>query len=244
VSQNFELLQSIEHDSEIPRSDTRETGALNATIPVSDSALREELLKLVYRIFLLRPRSDPGGLSVLFTGIDSGSGSSSICALGAKTLAAETAGTICVVDANLRSPSLDVAFGVENVTKLPSVSRDALGSIARCVGEENLFLVTSAALSEGAGQELTSEGLNIALANLRSKFDYILINAAPLALNADTVLLGKMADGVVLVVEAHTTRRESALKAKFSLESAGIPILGSVLNGRTFPIPQFIYDRL
>lgn len=244
MSQNFELLRSIEHDSEPTRADSRESGVVNSTIRASDSALREELVKLVYRIYLLRPTSQPGGLSVLFAGIDSGSGSSSICALGAKTLAAETAGTVCVVDANLRSPSLHAAFGVENVTRPISASRDAFGSIARCVWEENLFVVTSAALSEGAGQELTSEGLNIALASLRSKFDYILINAAPLALNADTVLLGKMADAVVLVVEAHTTRRESALKAKSFLESAGIPILGSVLNGRTFPIPQFIYDRL
>lgn len=243
MSNNFELLQSIDADPDFPGADNREAVRRKSSMRAFDSALREELVKLVSRIFLLRPQSEASGLSVLFAGIDSGLGSSSICCLSAKTLASETIGSVCIVDANLRSPSLDAAFEIDSVTITTSASRNAVGGIARCVWQENLFLVTAAVLSGGT-QDPTSEGLNLVLANLRSNFDYVLINAAPLAVNADTVLLGKETNGVVLVVDAHTTRRESALKAKSSLESAGVPILGSVLNGRRFPIPQFLYDRL
>jgi len=56
--------------------------------------------------------------------------------------------------------------------------------------------------------------------------------------------LGQLADGVVLIVSANSTREEAGRKAKESLEMAGSRLLGAVLNNRTYPIPQPIYDRL
>jgi protein-tyrosine kinase len=53
-----------------------------------------------------------------------------------------------------------------------------------------------------------------------------------------------MADGVILILEAHATRRESARRAKESLQAAGVKILGAVLNKRTYPIPEALYKRL
>jgi len=47
-----------------------------------------------------------------------------------------------------------------------------------------------------------------------------------------------------LVVEANLTRREVARKAKESLESANVRLLGAVLNNRTFPIPETIYRNI
>ncbi len=46
------------------------------------------------------------------------------------------------------------------------------------------------------------------------------------------------------VVEADSTRRHTAQKAKQDLESAGAPVLGVVLNKRTYPIPESIYRVL
>jgi Mrp family chromosome partitioning ATPase len=53
-----------------------------------------------------------------------------------------------------------------------------------------------------------------------------------------------MADGAVLVLEAHTTRRESARKAKECLEGANVKLLGAVLNKRTYPLPEVLYNRI
>jgi Mrp family chromosome partitioning ATPase len=49
---------------------------------------------------------------------------------------------------------------------------------------------------------------------------------------------------VVVVVGAHSTRRETARKAKESLDAAHVHLLGTVLNNRTFPIPEALYRRL
>jgi Mrp family chromosome partitioning ATPase len=56
--------------------------------------------------------------------------------------------------------------------------------------------------------------------------------------------LGRFADGIVLVLQSNATRREAALKAKESFEVASVRLLGAVLNKRTFPIPQNLYQRL
>jgi Mrp family chromosome partitioning ATPase len=82
------------------------------------------------------------------------------------------------------------------------------------------------------------------IAELRSEFDYLLIDAPPLNSYADGMIFGRLADGVVLVLEANTTRREAALRVTESLRAMKIPVLGAVLNNRTFPIPEAVYKRL
>jgi Mrp family chromosome partitioning ATPase len=79
---------------------------------------------------------------------------------------------------------------------------------------------------------------------MRAAFEFVLIDAPPASLYADAPLLGQLADGVVLVVEAHSTRREPALAAKASLEAANARVLAAVLNKRTFAIPEIIYRNL
>jgi len=79
---------------------------------------------------------------------------------------------------------------------------------------------------------------------LRDAFDYILIDAPPLNQYAEAIGLGQLADGLVLVLEANATRRESALRVTEMLRAAQVQVLGAVLNKRTFPIPQSLYHRL
>lgn len=51
-------------------------------------------------------------------------------------------------------------------------------------------------------------------------------------------------DAGLLVLSANRTRKETALQAARLLRSANIELLGAVLDGRTFPIPESIYRRL
>jgi Mrp family chromosome partitioning ATPase len=56
--------------------------------------------------------------------------------------------------------------------------------------------------------------------------------------------LGGFTDGVVLVLKAHSSRRETARSAVHDLAAANVRTLGAVLNQRTFPIPEKLYRRL
>ena len=72
----------------------------------------------------------------------------------------------------------------------------------------------------------------------------MIVDAPPMTRYADAIALGQLSDGIVLVLEAESTRREAALIAVENLRSSKIQILGAVLNKRTFPIPEKIYSRL
>jgi Mrp family chromosome partitioning ATPase len=48
----------------------------------------------------------------------------------------------------------------------------------------------------------------------------------------------------VLVLEENATRRDVALRVTDSLKATGIPLLGGVLNNRTFPMPAAVYKRI
>jgi len=48
----------------------------------------------------------------------------------------------------------------------------------------------------------------------------------------------------VLVLEANATRKDAARRVKEILDAANVRVLGVVLNNRTFPIPDAIYQRL
>jgi receptor protein-tyrosine kinase len=79
---------------------------------------------------------------------------------------------------------------------------------------------------------------------LPPEFAHVVINAPPVGLYSDAAILGQWADGVVLVLEANSTRRVAARNAKQAVEGANVRVLGTVLNNRTFPIPEKIYRML
>jgi Mrp family chromosome partitioning ATPase len=70
------------------------------------------------------------------------------------------------------------------------------------------------------------------------------MDTPPMSSYSDAALLGQLTDGVILVIDSASTRREPARIAKENLEAAKIPVLGAVLNRRTYPIPEALYRRL
>jgi len=91
---------------------------------------------------------------------------------------------------------------------------------------------------------LNSRSMKSRMHDLRSEFAYVLIDAPPMNSYADGATLGQATDGIVLILEANSTRRESALKIMEQLRAAGVAVLGAVLNKRTFPIPKTLYQIL
>lgn len=204
----------------------------------------EESLKLVQRLFLT-----PGQASckvVMFAAIDSGNGCSRICTIVAGLLAENVSGSVCLVEGNFRSPSLPSIFGVDNHHGLVDSLRQegAIRQFAKQVGNDNLWLLSSGSLKKDSLSLLNSDRMKERLAELRREFDYVIIDTPPLTAYADAMVLGQLADGVVLVLEASATRREAALRATEGLRAAKIPVLAAVLNKRMFPIPGALYKRL
>ena len=254
MSKTFQLMQSGLAEIERPSSLAEEYSLSDASSPDSasarpastdfDATSQEECLRLVQRIFL--GQAAHPGRAIVFAGVDRGDGCSRICAESARTLAANVVGSVCLVEGNFRTASLAKFFGVSNHRGLSDSLRGngTIRSYAIQLQPANLWLLAAGAILPESPNLLNSDALKLRLQELRKEFDYLLIDAPALNLYGDAVSLGQNTDGVVLVLKAESTRRESALKSLTSLRDAHVEVLGAVLNRRTLPIPEFVYRRL
>jgi Mrp family chromosome partitioning ATPase len=202
-----------------------------------------ELVKLVRRVFLCS--NSHASRAVSFSSIE-GNGSSEICFQAGQTLAAQISGSVCLVDANLHAPSLHRLFEVNKFPGLLDATgeRGPIKDYAVPVGGGNLWLVPSGSPVSERQESFAADRLHSRIVELKEQFDFVLIDAPLLNSHTDAVLLGQMTDGIILVLEANSTRRETARMIKEDLEAAKVKILGAVLNNRTFPIPETLYRRL
>jgi Mrp family chromosome partitioning ATPase len=250
MSRTFEVLSRVQQDQElfrvppvsrtIPSRGEPADGKISS--PDLDAFAREEILKLVQRLFLTSNNDHEGPRRVVFCGIDEADGSTLSCARLARSLAEQVPSQVCVADANARMPASSPLF---DLTLPDSFTQPELGSTRKHLRRvtDNLWLSSSDSLGTKS-RTPTQEQMRMWISDLRGEFTYVLINAPPVGLYGDAVLLGQMADGVVLVLEANSTRRVAALNAKQLLDAAKVRLLGIVLNNRTFPIPEKLYRWL
>jgi protein-tyrosine kinase len=257
MSRNFELLQNLGKEvlldapAAVAAVDQhRREPAVPQQVESKEPQLklepkeREELTKLAQRIFL-QPGADSPRV-VVFTASESGNGCSSICACAAELLAGQVSGTVCLVDANLRHPGLHEQFAVENHFGLADALQgtEPLLNYARSMSRSNLWLVSCGSAPEAALPLLSSDRMRQRIAELRSGVEYVLIDASAMNVSNDATVLASAADGVVMVLKANSSRRETVRKAVQDMQAAHVRVLGAVLNQRTFPIPDAIYNRL
>ncbi|MFZ1948135.1 MAG: CpsD/CapB family tyrosine-protein kinase [bacterium] len=149
-----------------------------------------------------------------------------------------------IIDSNVRHPDMHARFGTSEIGLGEYLSREVpLDKALANTIVPNMYIMP-------AGRRLASlaavskEQIADFVADLREKFEYVLIDAAPVGTYPDCAVLCDKVDSVILVVKHGGTRREVVRRTKDIITKAGGKILGVVLNRRTFPIPEFLYRRL
>ncbi|HKW89267.1 MAG TPA: polysaccharide biosynthesis tyrosine autokinase [Candidatus Acidoferrales bacterium] len=150
---------------------------------------------------------------------------------------AEIGRRVLLIDGDLRRPRLQKVFGLSNDWGLCDVlcSDSQLDTIpiAHLILESE---VRGLSLLPGGSCGLTptnlfySRRMSSLLSRVRREFDMILIDAPPMIHLADARVLGRLADGVILVVRAGQTTAESARFAIRRFAEDGTHVLGTVLN--------------
>ena len=235
-SHNFELLRQAEKDELL--FDTAESKAvvsaeLTSTAPSSSSC--GETFKLVHRLFLAEAALAPR--VVVFCAVDLRNEDSCTCAKVAELLASQPQNSsVCVVDANVARPSLHSYFHVDNGGGLSRAILDEgpVMGFTRALDGGRLRLMPAGAplAGEDANETLGSSRLRARMIELRTKFDYILIDAPPATADSPTAYLAKLVDGFILLVEPSFTPQQAARTAKNNIEAAGGRVLGVVLLRR------------
>jgi capsular exopolysaccharide synthesis family protein len=152
-----------------------------------------------------------------------------------------------LVDADLRKP------GVGRLLNLGSGKYAGLSSYLAGVSSldlvsvphpaiPNLVAIPTGPLPPNPADLLSSHKLAEAIAELRTKFKFIVIDSPPIMAATDAVILSVQTDGVLLVVRSGETPKEAFTRTRDLLNSVKCRILGVVLNAVDSTAPDYYYS--
>ncbi len=179
-----------------------------------------------------------GGRVVVVTSVDVKEGKTTVLTnLGIS--AAERKLRVLVIDADLRRPRLHDLLDTPNDWGLANLLQEQgrqffetapLEAMARQTRTPNLWVLPSGPAIDAINSLLYSADVEALLARFRKEFDLVLIDTPPMMLYSDGRVLGRISDGVVMVVRANTKSRDELKSTYLRFMLDQIPILGTVLN--------------
>jgi len=169
--------------------------------------------------------------TLLVTSAEPGEGKTSIVAnLG--TVMAQDGRKVLLIDADLRRSRLHRTFEVQNQEGLTSLILDDV-DWQRCLVEAdvpNLYLLPSGPVPPNPSELLGSQRMAQLIEEFQAFADVVLFDTPSALAFADAMVLASRVDGVLLVIDSRSTRREAAIRALEMLRNARAKVLGGVLN--------------
>jgi len=150
-----------------------------------------------------------------------------------------------LIDADFRRPSQHRIFGrVRNVGLSNLMIQDIPeNELVNAVADvTNLHFIASGPTPPNPSELLGSARMRSILAQLRSRFHYVLIDTPPVNVVTDASVLAASADGVVLVAESGRTTYPGLLHAREAIQRVGGTILGVVVNKLRSGASAYYYD--
>jgi len=204
----------------------------NNTVHHAHSAAADSFRAIITSILL----SNQSGVSpqvIAITSARAGEGKTTVTTNLAVSLA-QLKRRVLLIDGNLRQPRLHRIFNQVNNFGFGDLlteadNSDLLRYVTQQTNVPNLWLASPGPRESGALDLLYSNGMAALMSCAREAFDFILIDTPAMGDLADARILGRISDGVLLVVQSGGDRK-SAQAAASRLQEDGIRVLGAVLN--------------
>jgi Mrp family chromosome partitioning ATPase len=139
-----------------------------------------------------------------------------------------------IFDVNLSPGLADILSAQQNHTSIiqssPAASLDLLSA-----GQGGVSSKT---------QQFESKTFMEMLSYWKKEYSFVVFDTSPVWDESHTVRLARVADGVIMVVEAEGTRWEVAQRAKKRLADGGANLIGGILNKRRFYVPTWLYKTI
>jgi succinoglycan biosynthesis transport protein ExoP len=156
---------------------------------------------------------------------------------------------VLLVDADLRRPRLHSVFKVpvspgllEYATEIQARGAAAVGldDFVRTTPVPGLFFMPSGRVAPAPPSLAFSSRFAEVFSAIRERFDTVVLDVAPLLCASEARVIARLADGVILVVRATTSRVEDVVAAQRYVQDDGGNLLGTVLNdARPTSIPYY-----
>lgn len=181
----------------------------------------------------------------LFTAPDAAEGNTTVISNLGLILARDFKKKVLIIDTNSGQADAHKIFEAPESPGLAEILTGGAG-FAKSAREVSpgLSLLSAGDAKLKTKNMLDSQKMAQIVKESRDLYEIVLIDCADLRHYRDAISLGPVCDGIVLVVAEGKTRRPAISTAAAPLKENNFSVIGSVLNGRTFALPKFVYDRV
>lgn len=210
--ENREDVQKITHApilGELPRCNTKATGSI--VIQENKNNIMEECFRGLRTnlLFML----EKGQQVILFSSTQPSEGKSFVAGNTATSLAF-LGKKVLIIGMDIRKPGLNKVFRLSNraigITNYLSDPEhvNLLDMIQHSDISPNLDILPGGPVPPNPTELVAREHLERAIEELKKHYDYIILDTAPIAMIADTAIIGRVADMCVYVCRADVTPKE------------------------------------
>jgi capsular exopolysaccharide synthesis family protein len=188
--------------------------------------------------------SDGGAQHGAFSVLSSGAGEGkSTTVFNLAYVCAQQGEKVLLIDADLRRPVQHTILGVSNRFGLTNVLlRDVpVEEAIKATSVPNLHFLPSGRLPRTSLGILDPKRIGELIASLKTKYDVVLIDTPPLVGISDSAIIAKETDGAIIVVQYRKYPREMLVKARQTVESLGVKVIGAVLNNINIMRDDYYY---
>lgn len=145
---------------------------------------------------------------------------------------AEAGHNVVLVDGDLRRPRLARYLGLVGAVGVSTVlsGEASIGEVLQKTKFPNLTVVAAGAIPPNPSELLGSLAAKRMFTDLRTKFDYVIIDSSPLLAVTDGAILAANSDGVLVAVRAGKTKRDQLAHSIGLLRNVDAKMLGAVLT--------------
>jgi capsular exopolysaccharide synthesis family protein len=196
------------------------------------SVLTERMYQCLEAFRLLRTNlaiDAKRGQALLITSASEKEGKTTIAANLARVVALQGR-RVLLIDANLRKPSLAEAFDLEPAEGLSDYLKGKEEPWDYITQADGVDIIPSGTASITSAEMLSSPRMKTLLENAKEMFDVVILDSAPVMGCADTRILAREVDGVVMVVKKDASNLDLVRSSVSALETMGAHLAGFVLN--------------
>lgn len=154
---------------------------------------------------------------------------------------AEASWRTLLMDADMRAPTLHSSFRFEDDRGLSDILQNEklINEFIWQADIPDLHVMAAGSKTDKPAELVNSSFMSLLLTELRSRYDFVVIDTPPMMPVTDTLVLSRRADGIILVIENHETPRQIVKETVEQLQ--GQNILGIILNGVARPKKYYGY---